>query len=539
VLTAAGSIVASHTGATTIANTIAAGSKVRREPGPPPPAPPPDGARRRATRSTSPRSRGRWASSAWRAGGSSRPPPPAARSRCSSWTTAAATPRASSGTPTSTGSPRPSTFSTRRAAGLPLLPPPRGVPPPPPLTRPLRREGLVDTAVKTARTGYIQRRLIKAMESLSVRSDASVRDSAGGVVEFVYGGDGWNPAYVEKVPCPALVVSDAALRAACEDAAEYERMLRPRRQVREQMLTNTKSSVDGFVYVPVAPDRMVAKRLAAHRPQRPPGEDSLPAELQAARFAPELWRECAALCRPTDSAAGLELVVLYGLRAAVVRGLSQAQRADLRRQVLRKVARARVASGEMVGCISAQSIGEPITQMTLNTCPPPRAPPARSRRLPQVPPLRRGQQERHAGGPAHLGAHRRHPEDQEARHHRLRRLPGGPAGPPRPAPGGAAHGAHHQPAARVRRPAATGAPGGRRAPRARLRPPRALRRRQPGGGGAGAQPHHHAAVRADAAGRQAERRLPVQPERPGGAAGAPPAGSPPIPLPLSLPLSLR
>jgi DNA-directed RNA polymerase II subunit RPB1 len=37
------------------------------------------------------------------------------------------------------------------------------------------REGLVDTAVKTAETGYIQRRLVKAMESVMVHYDGTVR----------------------------------------------------------------------------------------------------------------------------------------------------------------------------------------------------------------------------------------------------------------------------------------------------------------------------------------------------------------------------
>ncbi len=43
------------------------------------------------------------------------------------------------------------------------------------------REGLIDTAVKTAETGYIQRRLIKAMESIMVNYDGTVRNAVGQV----------------------------------------------------------------------------------------------------------------------------------------------------------------------------------------------------------------------------------------------------------------------------------------------------------------------------------------------------------------------
>lgn len=59
------------------------------------------------------------------------------------------------------------------------------------------REGLVDTAVKTAETGYMQRRLMKALEDLTTQYDLSVRNSTGGVVQFTYGDDGLDPACLE------------------------------------------------------------------------------------------------------------------------------------------------------------------------------------------------------------------------------------------------------------------------------------------------------------------------------------------------------
>lgn len=59
------------------------------------------------------------------------------------------------------------------------------------------REGLVDTAVKTAETGYMARRLMKALEDLSLQYDSSVRNSENTVVQFVYGDDGLNPQSME------------------------------------------------------------------------------------------------------------------------------------------------------------------------------------------------------------------------------------------------------------------------------------------------------------------------------------------------------
>ena len=52
------------------------------------------------------------------------------------------------------------------------------------------REGLIDTAVKTSRSGYLQRCLIKQLESLMVSYDMTVRDNDGSIVQFMYGDDG-------------------------------------------------------------------------------------------------------------------------------------------------------------------------------------------------------------------------------------------------------------------------------------------------------------------------------------------------------------
>ncbi len=55
------------------------------------------------------------------------------------------------------------------------------------------REGLIDTAVKTSRSGYLQRCLVKGLEELRVHYDHTVRDADAGVVQFLYGEDGVDP----------------------------------------------------------------------------------------------------------------------------------------------------------------------------------------------------------------------------------------------------------------------------------------------------------------------------------------------------------
>ena len=60
------------------------------------------------------------------------------------------------------------------------------------------REGLSDTAVKTSRTGYIQRKLVKSLEDLVIKYDGTVRDSRNNFLQKLYGEDGFVAEYIEK-----------------------------------------------------------------------------------------------------------------------------------------------------------------------------------------------------------------------------------------------------------------------------------------------------------------------------------------------------
>ncbi len=60
------------------------------------------------------------------------------------------------------------------------------------------RESLVDTAVRTSRSGYMQRRLIHAMEDLMVYNDGSVRNTGDTMIQFEFGEDGIDPMRSKK-----------------------------------------------------------------------------------------------------------------------------------------------------------------------------------------------------------------------------------------------------------------------------------------------------------------------------------------------------
>ncbi|CAF1124966.1 unnamed protein product [Adineta ricciae] len=76
------------------------------------------------------------------------------------------------------------------------------------------REGLIDTAVKTARIGYLQRCLMKHLEGLVVNYDLTVRDSDGSVVQFQYGEDGLavdKCTYLKEAYYPFLVANQSSV----------------------------------------------------------------------------------------------------------------------------------------------------------------------------------------------------------------------------------------------------------------------------------------------------------------------------------------
>ena len=76
------------------------------------------------------------------------------------------------------------------------------------------REGLVDTAVRTQQSGYMQRRLINALEHLKIEYDHTVRDPHGNIIQYLYGEDGVDPAksdHGEAVNISRLIESESVV----------------------------------------------------------------------------------------------------------------------------------------------------------------------------------------------------------------------------------------------------------------------------------------------------------------------------------------
>ena len=198
------------------------------------------------------------------------------------------------------------------------------------------REGLIDTAVKTSETGYTQRRLVKSTEAIAVAHNGAVVDNNGCVVSWLYGDDGLDGARVEAASPATLTLARAAFSALVDSDA---------RAMFAYDFARAHWPCSARVHVPAAVERIVR---------------GLPRRTAAP--VAQVLRETYALMELGAYASSVVETML-----AVDIALSGADVASAVARWKQNWARARVAPGEMVGSIAAQSIGEPATQMTLNT----------------------------------------------------------------------------------------------------------------------------------------------------------------------------
>ncbi|MEF8772904.1 DNA-directed RNA polymerase subunit A' [Halodesulfurarchaeum sp.] len=96
------------------------------------------------------------------------------------------------------------------------------------------REGLVDTAVRTSKSGYLQRRLINALSELETQYDGTVRDTSDTIVQFEFGEDGTSPVDVSSSVDHTIDVdgiADRVINAEFADEAEKAAFLGERDEV--------------------------------------------------------------------------------------------------------------------------------------------------------------------------------------------------------------------------------------------------------------------------------------------------------------------
>ena len=219
------------------------------------------------------------------------------------------------------------------------------------------REGLIDTAVKTSRSGYLQRCLIKHLESLTVQYDHTVRDSDSSVVQFLYGEDSVDinrTAYLQRFDF--LTHNWRALLHKLNPPAAIQALDTKAVEIYEQAAASSYSAkqkqrqAQGEAAVPLSEADPV---LSVFSPGAHLGAVSDAFRDAMAEFVRE-DRDGLFLSSSTTASSPTSLLP---------RVTADKFRALMHLNYLHSL----VQPGESVGILAAQSVGEPSTQMTLNT----------------------------------------------------------------------------------------------------------------------------------------------------------------------------
>lgn len=207
------------------------------------------------------------------------------------------------------------------------------------------REGLIDTAVKTAETGYMQRRLMKSLEDLSIKYDYSVRTSTNEIAQFLYGDDSLEPMKMEDDEKPVNFIKTL------EDI-------------------KAKNKTIGLSILPWKIQQISDGLISTRRLKNVPGQEGFLQDTE--KFINTLSAQCADLREQLGVARGensdTEIFNCKSEQAAKnLINLSEHHIKEFFNSCWNKFDSAIITPGEAVGAVAAQSIGEPGTQMTLKT----------------------------------------------------------------------------------------------------------------------------------------------------------------------------
>ena len=259
------------------------------------------------------------------------------------------------------------------------------------------RIGLIDTAVKTSQTGYIQRRLIKGLEDLKVEYDMTVRNNKGKIIQFAYGDDGFDSTRGENqsVSLVSMSTEDIYLhydiagvndqnsemlniyskgtqtrvkkqRAATKEICQkyIDKMIEARKNVVECVFNNKN---ENNVTVPVSFQNIIANIQGQLNLNSNSIVDITP--LEVFELVEEYFEKLKRLTYVQPKSL-FEILYFYYLTPKdliVNKRFHRAGIVMLLENVILKYKQSIVHPGEMVGVIAGQSIGEPTTQLTLNS----------------------------------------------------------------------------------------------------------------------------------------------------------------------------
>ncbi|KXN89562.1 DNA-directed RNA polymerase I subunit rpa1 [Leucoagaricus sp. SymC.cos] len=213
------------------------------------------------------------------------------------------------------------------------------------------REGLIDTAVKTSRSGYLQRCLIKHLEGIHVHYDHTVRGSDNSVYQFTYGGD-------------ALDVTKQKHLCQFNFIAQNEESLVMRLQPGRVADAVDNSAALSYM-------KKVLKRSTEHPRRGEPSKrdkyDPALSTYSPSRFLGATSEQFAVAVDNYMKGNTSGLLEKKGEEEFFKRRHEKMTAYNFKMLVNVKYMRSLVEPGEAVGLLASQGVGEPSTQMTLNT----------------------------------------------------------------------------------------------------------------------------------------------------------------------------
>jgi len=257
------------------------------------------------------------------------------------------------------------------------------------------REGLIDTAVKTSQTGYIQRKLVKAMEDLKVHYDLSVRSSSGSIIQFIYGDDGMDSIYVESQPLlltklPLSGKNSIPNKFLLGDTITWSKYLSKPTLTRLNKVKNYKDKLlnhfkkllihrdylinevfggepQNNISYPVHIQRIISNICGISTKNHGQLSDITPIEILKLN---DTLKTKLVLSPVFNNVTLLHILIDIHLDPKILLfeyGITKEKYDKICFLIEQQFYKSRVMPGEMVGPVAAQSIGEPATQMTLNT----------------------------------------------------------------------------------------------------------------------------------------------------------------------------
>jgi len=260
------------------------------------------------------------------------------------------------------------------------------------------RTGLIDTAVKTSQTGYIQRRLIKGLEDLKVEYDMTVRNNMGKIVQYSYGDDNIDSIKIENQGCPLVNMSnedvylhyhimdksnadDKKLAAIVFDKPSLSKLKKQDKDYKAIMEKTIEANIElrdklvikvnkyankNTIHIPVGFAFVINNIQQRFNLSTNSIVDMSPLECY------ELTKNyfdklSSSYVSPNDLFKTMYFFHLSPRNLLLVKRFHRKALIVLLETITLQYKKSIVAPGEMVGMIAAQSIGEPTTQMTLNT----------------------------------------------------------------------------------------------------------------------------------------------------------------------------